>query len=76
MFQEGLPDATGVYRYIKMMEGKGLVLSREISDENGKVKRMYSITDEGRACLKNWKMTLKSYQKSIGELIGMIGEEV
>jgi len=74
MFREALPDATGMYRYIKMMESRGLVASREEKDESGKVKRLYSITDEGRACLKNWKMTLENYQKSIGELIRMIDE--
>lgn len=76
MFKDGLPDATGVYRYIKTMESRGLVTSRTETDENGKEKKLYSITDEGRDCLKNWKQTLTDYQASINEMVQMIGEQL
>lgn len=75
MFSEGLPDATGVYRYIKMMEGRGLIKSREEACDGGKLKKLYTITDDGRECLKNWKTTLEDYRNAIGELIEMIGQE-
>lgn len=76
MFKDGLPDATGVYRYIKTLESRGLIESREETDENGKEKKLYNITDEGRDCLKNWKYTLSGYQKSINEMIEMISEQL
>lgn len=72
MFKNAAPDPTGVYRYIKMMESKGLIASRAYVEANGRDKKVYAITDCGRECLYNWKSTLENYKLSIDEIIGLI----
>lgn len=70
MFRGGSPDATGMYRYLKLMEGRGLIASN-IYQEAGtdKTSKKYHITEEGKKCLANWKTTLVEYRTSINELI-------
>lgn len=78
-FEGKVPDATGVYRYLKKMENSGLLTSRweiDESDEAGKPKRVFSITPEGKGCLANWSMALTDYERYIHQLIGMINEVV
>lgn len=55
-YGETTPDMAATYRYLKIMEKRGLLKSE---------KGIYSITDSGRECLMNWKKTLKSYQKTL-----------
>jgi len=54
------PDATGLYRTLRMMEGKGLIEQLD-TDE-------YRITAEGRLCLKTWKWTLREYADTVRQL--------
>lgn len=68
MFKGGKPDATGVYRYLKLMEGRGLICS-DIILEEGKGQKKYSITETGQECLSHWKRTLIEYKNAINELI-------
>lgn len=78
-FHEKIPDATGVYRYLKKMESSGLLDSRWELDEHDnseKPKRIFSITPKGRGCLANWSLALTDYQKYIGELIEKINKSV
>jgi hypothetical protein len=37
-------------------------------------RRVYSITNKGRACLGNWQVTLRSYAASIAELVDKMEE--
>lgn len=70
MFGGTLPDKAGVYRYLKKMEESGLLVSEwELDETGGKPRRMYSITDRGRHCLKNWDIALKHYAEAINGLI-------
>lgn len=70
MFNEARPDATGVYRYLRLMEQRGLLEQFESKEGDNKYKMKYRITREGRDCLKNWKQTLSDYAKAILELVG------
>jgi len=63
------PDATGVYRFLRQMERKGLVFSKWEASAAGPAKRHYRITDEGRDCLRRWVQTLAEYREAIGELL-------
>lgn len=72
MFRETRPDATGVYRYLRIMEEKGLLEQFEYKEGDNKYKKKYRITGDGLECLANWKATLTDYADAILELVGKI----
>ena len=78
-FEGKVPDATGVYRYLKKMEASQLLTSRweiDEDDEGGKPKRIFSITTQGKGCLANWSLALADYEKYIQSLRDMIHEVI
>ena len=75
MFRESRPDATGVYRYLRIMEQRGLLEQFESREAKNKYNMKYCITKAGRECLSNWKVTLTAYAEAIGELIGRMEEK-
>lgn len=73
MFAGTLPDRAGVYRYLKRMEGSGLLASNwETETETNKPRRVYTITSHGRECLANWLLALNNYMSSVEELTEQI----
>lgn len=75
MFRESRPDATGVYRYFRIMEQRELLEQFESREAENKYKMKYRITKEGRECLANWKVTLTAYADAISELVGRMEEK-
>lgn len=75
MFRESRPDATGVYRYLRIMEQRGLLEQFESREAENKYKMKYCITKTGRECLSNWKVTLTAYAEAIEELVGRMEEK-
>ncbi|MDO7786297.1 helix-turn-helix transcriptional regulator [Desulforamulus aquiferis] len=69
MFKGHKPDGTGVYRSLKAMEQRGLVVSNWSLDDTGPAKRIYHITNTGVDCLSHWISTLEEYQQSIEMLV-------
>jgi DNA-binding PadR family transcriptional regulator len=65
------PDHSGVYRTLKLMEQEGLVSSCMEAPEAGPMRRRYTLTPRGRACLGQWLETLKAYRRSIDAIIAM-----
>ena len=63
------PDPTGIYRFLKTMEDRGLVNSTWNVSESGPAKRLYKLTPAGKECLYRWIETLEDYQQSIGKLL-------
>jgi len=63
------PDVSGVYRFLKAMEKKGLVTSAWDVSDTGPAKRSFSITKQGEHCLRKWITTLESYRNSISGLL-------
>ena len=61
-------DPTGLYRMLKKMEKSGLLSSEWDIEGSSKPRRVYSITDEGRACLSYWEKTLIEYADTISNL--------
>lgn len=43
-----------IYRELKTLEEKGCITSKLAPSEKGPEKRIYSITDYGQSCLKEW----------------------
>lgn len=66
MFRGQKPDATGVYRFLRQMEERELVTSTWDTSETGPAKRLYRLTDTGRACLVRWVGTLTYYSDALG----------
>lgn len=63
-FTESGADPTGVYRYLKIMQSKGLI--QKTTGEDGDI---YSITADGITCLNNWRHTLNEYKNKIAQLL-------
>ncbi|MBP3312935.1 MAG: helix-turn-helix transcriptional regulator [Butyricicoccus sp.] len=70
LWHESPPDAAGVYRVLRDMEKRGLICSHIDPDSKaGMGKRVFEITDEGRACMRNWVDTLEQYRRGIDQVI-------
>ncbi len=54
-------DAAGFYRTLRRLEDDGKLISEWQIEQGEKPKKVYSITEEGRACLRNWQVTLRDY---------------
>jgi len=63
------PDPTGVYRMLRGMEDRVLVVSSWGLSDSGPAKRLYRLTPAGRRCLGRWVETLAAYRRSIGRLL-------
>jgi PadR family transcriptional regulator, regulatory protein PadR len=63
------PDTSGIYRFLKNMEAKGLVVSSWDTPATGHAKRLFDITTDGRACLDHWVGTLEHYRAAIASLL-------
>ena len=75
LWQETPPDPTGVYRVLRDMESRGLIRSDVTSASRaGMGKRIFSITDAGRACMANWTETLEDYRRGIDQVIVRLRE--
>jgi len=68
-FRDAQPDPTGVYRYLRSMERRGLV-ANDVPDG---ADSCYSITDAGRQCLDQWRQTLQGYLSKLEELSQELG---
>ena len=68
MFGGKKPDATGIYRALKRMEENELVTSKWDTPEEASAKRMFSLTDKGRRCLRRWIDALACYELTLEEL--------
>lgn len=67
--REEVPNPTGIYRFLTGMQRRGLVSSRWDSAERGPNRKVYQITDSGRACLEQWIDVLQEYRRGIDVLI-------
>lgn len=63
------PDPTGIYRYLKIMEQRGLIEGREEEKST-----LYHITVEGYHCLASWVQTLDDYAVIIAQLAEQLRE--
>jgi len=69
MFRGAKPDGSGIYRFLKTMEGKGLVVASWDTSESGPAKKSYQITESGRECLRRWIKTLEEHREAITLLV-------
>jgi len=69
MFRSGKPDGSGVYRFLRSMERKGLVEATWDTSNSGPAKKSYEITTKGFRCLEHWVGTLERYRDGISSLL-------
>lgn len=74
MFGGKKPDATGIYRALKRMEEAELVTSEWETPEEGSAKRLLTLTDKGRHCLRRWIDALACYELTLEELRGQAAQ--
>lgn len=63
------PDTTGLYRTLRAMERRGLVVSKWAQSKVGPDRRLYRLTPAGTACLERWVQTLLDYHRGIADLL-------
>jgi poly-beta-hydroxybutyrate-responsive repressor len=78
---EQLPELTGervdmgnLYRFLRLLEADGIVRSEWDDQAPGPSKRVYELTDEGRALLDQWANALKDSQTRIESFLARYGE--
>ena len=75
MFAGREPDPPGIYRALGEMEAQGLLSSCWSLGDSGPAKRIFSLTDEGRACLRRWQESLAEYRAGLDELLAWLAQE-
>lgn len=68
-FLDAAPDVSGVYRMLKSLEARGMVVSDWDVSQGHRSKRMFTITESGRHCLELWHQTLQDYRKALDSLL-------
>jgi DNA-binding PadR family transcriptional regulator len=63
------PDPTGVYRSLRSMEGRGLVVSEWRASDTGPARKSYRITEAGWECLERWIETLGEHGQTVYRLL-------
>ena len=71
-----IQDAGYVYRTLRSMEAKGLITSKWDMATSGPAKRVYAITPQGVAMLREWAHTLENIKISLEEFLRRYEEMV
>ncbi len=66
----GLEMST-LYRTLRKLERDGLLLSAWQPGPTGPARRVYSLTDSGRAWLESWAGVMESYREMIDRFFGL-----
>jgi len=69
MFEAHAPDAAGVYRLLKVMQKRGLIVGAWDLSQSGAAKKQLRITGLGRECLRRWVVTLRAYHGQLGAML-------
>ncbi len=64
-------DRGSVYRILRQLEKDGLVVSGWDTSKDGPARRLYSLTDAGRAYLNTWAASLRSYQIMLNQFFSL-----
>ncbi|GHT24346.1 hypothetical protein FACS189419_09240 [Planctomycetales bacterium] len=68
-FLEQAPDVSGIYKILKSLEERGMVVSDWAPPKNDRAKRIFTITKDGITCLEHWQKTLQEHRKAVNALI-------
>lgn len=73
MYKDRPPDITGVYRYTKALEERGLLEKKQAAGQTAKNRTLYNVTPAGRRFLREWIDALENYRDSIDILLREMG---
>ena len=62
-------DVGNLYRVLRALEEQGVVKSEWDADAPGPAKRIYELTDEGRALLDTWADSLRTAQENVAAFL-------
>ena len=65
------PDRGSVYRTLRQLEKDGLVNSDWDTSNSGPARRVYSLSEAGRAYLDAWATSLRSYQTMLEQFFAL-----
>ena len=68
-FLDEQPDISGIYRLLKNLENRGMVVSDWDVTKGERAKRVFTLTANGRLCLENWSHTLVRHRLAIDALL-------
>ena len=64
-------DRGSVYRILRQLEKDGLLSSGWDTSKEGPARRLYSLTDAGRAYLNVWATSLRAYQSMLDQFFSL-----
>lgn len=64
-------DRGSVYRILRQLEKDGLVSSGWDTSKEGPARRLYTLTDAGRAYLNVWAGSLRTYQSMLDQFFSL-----
>ncbi|MDQ3822311.1 MAG: helix-turn-helix transcriptional regulator, partial [Actinomycetota bacterium] len=68
-------DMGNLYRVLRALEEDGIVRSEWDAEAPGPAKRIYELTDEGRALLDAWAAALAGAREQVGAFLARYEEE-
>lgn len=63
-------NMTGLYRHLKALEERGMLVSQWDTAADGPPRRIYTLTENGITCLFNWMETLNNQATLIHTFLG------
>ena len=63
---------SGIYRALSEMERAGYVDSRWDAPQAGPARKVFQLTTSGRACLGQWRRTLRAYRNDLDRLLTVL----
>jgi DNA-binding PadR family transcriptional regulator len=75
-FRDSPPDSAGLYRTLRAMEAEGYLCSDWETEGTGPARRVFSLTREGRECLRVWSATLELYARNLKQTIRFIQDSL
>jgi poly-beta-hydroxybutyrate-responsive repressor len=68
-------DMSTLYRTLRQLEKDGLLDSSWEPGPTGPARRVYSLTDVGRAWLDQWAGTLDAYRRMLDQFFGLYSQQ-
>jgi DNA-binding PadR family transcriptional regulator len=65
-------DFAAIYRALGALERDGYAQSRWEEPRSGPARKVFRLTSAGRACLGQWRRTLRSYRRELDDLLGFL----
>nr|WP_321468975.1 helix-turn-helix transcriptional regulator [uncultured Desulfobulbus sp.] len=62
-------NMTGLYRHLKALEQRGMLVSQWDTDAHGPARRTYMLTENGKTCLFHWMETLHTQARLINAFL-------